>query len=206
MPDTAAPTVTLTEAPLLGEALRALRAAEARIIDLAGKSTDNYRTMRLGQVAEAISVADDVLFNVLNAASAFTGCTASWQALEDSHPGRPPAAPPTVTPVPPAYGTMIFDGFDTAEDAARFAAAVREVEPDLQTWTFDSETASDAFSVFPFLLHAPIVHVERPYSGDDNAILYAREQGFADNTPTGAEREEAICDLTPGFACTYRGT
>lgn len=90
MEGTTPPVVILPEAAQLGATLVALRIAQKRVMDDAIKSESRWQAMRLAQLGEAIDIADDVLFNVLNTASSMCDCSASAQAIEDSRPGRPP--------------------------------------------------------------------------------------------------------------------
>jgi hypothetical protein len=64
--------------------------------------------------------------------------------------------------------SFIFDGFPSDQDAARFAAAVKEAGLEA-VGPFDSQAESDAEDPFPFQLDAPIVHVERPDDGAQDA-------------------------------------
>lgn len=102
--------------------------------------------------------------------------------------------------------SLVFDSFPDREHAERFAAAVNRVEPELATKVLATVAASDALVIFPFKLTPPIVHVERPYSGHDSDIETAREGGFADDTSTGREREEALELAVIPYLGEYRGT
>lgn len=101
---------------------------------------------------------------------------------------------------------LIFDSFADHDAAALFVAAVKQLEPELQTFTFGTVAEAQAHDPIPVQLVPVIVHVERPYDGNDSAIEHAREQGFADDTPTGREREEALEQLVAQYHGTYVGT
>lgn len=101
---------------------------------------------------------------------------------------------------------LIFDSFPTLDHAERFAAAVAQVEPELSTRIYTD--AGEAFTAdpIPVQLVAPVVHVERPYSGHDPEIESARQGGFADDTSTGAEREQALELAVIPYLGKYVGT
>lgn len=102
--------------------------------------------------------------------------------------------------------TLIFDSFPNHATATAFAVAVRTLEPELEVTICETVDESDDVNLFPYLLTPPIVHVERPYSDDDDAILRVRELGGSDEPATGAEREAALESAVLAFSGEYRGT
>lgn len=101
---------------------------------------------------------------------------------------------------------LVFHAFADTAAAERFAAAVSVLEPELETNIHDDADAAADEAIFPFHLVAPVVLVERPYSGHDSDIETARDGGFADDTPTGAEREAALESAVIAFGGRYAGT
>lgn len=101
---------------------------------------------------------------------------------------------------------LIFDSFPSVEQAEAFRVAVRDTWPELQSWLYDSNAAAQERELFPGELEPPIVHVERPWSGDDDAIEYARSQGFANDAQTAAEIESEIEELVDDFGGEFAGT
>lgn len=92
MPATSRPNVTLPEAPEIAAAISVLRAAHDRIFALGLHQADRSEAFRMGMLAHALELADDVTFDVLNTAQAFLACQASADAIETLRT-RPPLRP-----------------------------------------------------------------------------------------------------------------
>lgn len=101
---------------------------------------------------------------------------------------------------------LIFDSFPSERQLEHFQARVRREHPELEQHVHADITEAMTCDPIPAELHPPIVHVERPYSGHDSDIERAREGGFADGTPTGAELEELIERLAPLYGGRFVGT
>lgn len=65
--------------------------------------------------------------------------------------------------------SLIFDRFKTEEDARRFIDRVRSDFPGRECQLFLDADAANEHDPFPWVLEAPIVHVDREddYSGED---------------------------------------
>lgn len=101
---------------------------------------------------------------------------------------------------------LIFDRFPSLDAANRFAASVNTIEPDLATEVHESADVAARRAIYPFALRGPVVLVERPYSGHDSDIETARQGGFADDTATGAEHEQALELAVIAYGGQFRGT
>lgn len=105
-----------------------------------------------------------------------------------------------------ASGVLIFDRFPTLERAQAFAQAVSFAEPELDVHVTMDAAGANQRAVYLWRLHAPVVLVERIDSGYDSDIERAREAGYANDTPTGAEREAGLEKLVAIFGGTFVGT
>lgn len=85
MTDPAQPVVIVEAAAQLATTLELLTELDAHVSQLARDTESTSQARSLGQLIEAIDVAGDMLFNVLNTASAHLGCTASRRAIARSH-------------------------------------------------------------------------------------------------------------------------
>lgn len=102
---------------------------------------------------------------------------------------------------------LVFDSFPSFGKAFFFRLAVEaEYELTGNTYSRSELDAAHKDAMFPFKLTPPVVLLERPYSGHDSDIETARNGGFADDTPTGAEVEERIATLAATFGGRFAGT
>jgi hypothetical protein len=84
---------------------------------------------------------------------------------------------------------LIFDNFDSREDAEKFAEAVKE-KHNREAFIYDTREAFNAVDIFPSVLIPPIVCVERPITDDPFEII------------TEAKIEEMVVDFNGEFAGT----
>lgn len=102
--------------------------------------------------------------------------------------------------------SLIFDTFPSFEDAERFARAVKAQYPELEAVVFADAALAQSHDPTPYEQVAPIVHVERPSSDDDDAIAKARELGMSGNVLTAAETERAMEFAVEWFGGRFAGT
>lgn len=81
----AQPVVIIAEAEQFAATLELLTLLDTTVSQLARDTESVSQARSLGQLIEAIDVAGDMLFNVLNTASAHLGCTASKRAIGRQH-------------------------------------------------------------------------------------------------------------------------
>lgn len=100
---------------------------------------------------------------------------------------------------------MIFDSFPSYTHAEAFRRKVGQAYG-LPGIVHVTPPAISLKWPYPFNLAPPIVAVERPDSSNDDAIEHAREQGFANDTQTGAEIEAELEKLALVYQGKFVGT
>jgi hypothetical protein len=85
---------------------------------------------------------------------------------------------------------LIFDNFDSREDAEKFVKAVKE-KYNRKAFIYDTREAFNVVDIFPQVLFPPIVRVERPIS---------------DNHTLEIETEIAIEEMVKDFNGEFAGT